>query len=321
MYEPRPGCWTLPHPKVAVSRAREARLRGPLGCRSSSIPATRRCDSPGSAERAPAGSRLGAVWTRRFRFCAASDGVRLAYAKHGRGSPLQKASNWLTHLEFDWESPVWRHWLEGLGRANTVIRYDLRGCGMSDREVGELSLERWVLDLGTVIDAAGVERCSLLGISGGAAIALAYAARNPGGARLYWAASGVVALTKAWTSAARRRSCSFGPRERDRHPSAPEGAGGAALQAAASSLVASFLGGRVIARNGLSRSRRLSDQRRGPFDAVSAKNVQIASVAEGPRGSVWDPPAAPPDHACPSPPISSSSCMSAPRSSVHRLRV
>jgi len=116
---------------------------------------------------------------QEIRFCAASDGVRLAYAKHGRGPPLVKASNWLTHLEFDWESPVWRHWLEGLGRTNTVIRYDLRGCGMSDRDAGELSLERWVSDLGTVIDAAGVERASLLGMSGGAAIALAYAARTP----------------------------------------------------------------------------------------------------------------------------------------------
>ena len=90
-----------------------------------------------------------------------------------------KASNWLTHLEFDWESEVWRHWLEALGQTNTVIRYDLRGCGMSDRDVGELSLDRWLLDLETVIDAAGVGRCSLLGISGGAASALAYAARNP----------------------------------------------------------------------------------------------------------------------------------------------
>jgi len=116
---------------------------------------------------------------QKIRFCTASDGVRLAYAVHGRGPPLVKASNWLTDLEFDWESQVWRHWLEGLGRTNTVIRYDLRGCGMSDRDVGELSLERWVLDLETVIDAAGVERCSLLGISGGAATALAYAARNP----------------------------------------------------------------------------------------------------------------------------------------------
>ena len=124
-------------------------------------------------------SRLRSGVDQEIRFCVASDGVRLAYAKHGRGAPLVKASNWLTHLEFDWETGVWRHWLESLGRSNTVIRYDLRGCGMSDRDVGELSLERWVLDLETVIDAAGVERCSLLGISGGAGIALAYAARNP----------------------------------------------------------------------------------------------------------------------------------------------
>jgi pimeloyl-ACP methyl ester carboxylesterase/DNA-binding CsgD family transcriptional regulator len=116
---------------------------------------------------------------QEIRFCVASDGVRLAYAKHGSGPPLVKASNWLTHLEFDWASPVWRHWLKELGRRNTVIRFDLRGCGMSDREVGDLSLERWVLDLETVVDAAGVERSSVLGISGGAAIALAYAARNP----------------------------------------------------------------------------------------------------------------------------------------------
>jgi pimeloyl-ACP methyl ester carboxylesterase/DNA-binding CsgD family transcriptional regulator len=116
---------------------------------------------------------------QEIRFCTASDGVRLAYATHGRGPVLVKASNWLTHLEFDWESPVWRHWLEGLGRTNTVIRYDMRGCGMSDRDVGELSFERWVADLATVVDAAGVERCSLLGISGGAGTALAYAARNP----------------------------------------------------------------------------------------------------------------------------------------------
>jgi pimeloyl-ACP methyl ester carboxylesterase/DNA-binding CsgD family transcriptional regulator len=115
---------------------------------------------------------------QQIRFCTTSDGVRLAYAVHGRGPPLVKASNWLTHLEFDWESPVWRHWLEDLGRTHTVIRHDMRGCGMSDRDVDELSLERWVNDLDTVIDAAGVERCSLLGISGGAGVALAYAAQH-----------------------------------------------------------------------------------------------------------------------------------------------
>lgn len=105
--------------------------------------------------------------------------MRLAYATHGSGPPLVRASHWLTHLEHDWKSPVWRHWLEALGQTHTVVRYDLRGCGMSDREVGDLSVESWLSDLETVIEAAGVERPSLLGTSGGAAVALAYAARNP----------------------------------------------------------------------------------------------------------------------------------------------
>ena len=114
-----------------------------------------------------------------IRFCTTPDGLRLAWASHGGGPPLVKAANWLTHLEYDWESPVWRYWLEGLGQSHTVIRYDERGCGLSDRDLGELSLDHWVSDLETVIDAAGVERFSLLGISQGAAIAIAYAVRHP----------------------------------------------------------------------------------------------------------------------------------------------
>lgn len=116
---------------------------------------------------------------QQIRFCAASDGVRLAYAVHGRGSPIVRAATWLTHLDFDWESPVWRHWLEGLGEAHTVIRYDERGSGLSDREVGDLSVDTWVADLETVVDAAGLDRFVLLGVSQGAAIALAYAVRHP----------------------------------------------------------------------------------------------------------------------------------------------
>ncbi len=116
---------------------------------------------------------------QNIRFCAAPDGLRLAYATHGRGPPIVKTANWLTHLEYDWESPVWRHWLEDLGRAHRVIRYDERGCGLSDWEMGELSVERWVADLEAVVDAAEIERFTLLGISQGAAIAIAYAARHP----------------------------------------------------------------------------------------------------------------------------------------------
>jgi pimeloyl-ACP methyl ester carboxylesterase/DNA-binding CsgD family transcriptional regulator len=105
--------------------------------------------------------------------------VRLAFACHGRGPPLVRVATWLTDLEFDWESPVWRHWLAELGDGHTVVRYDERGCGMSDRELGVLSIATWVGDLETVVDAAGLDRFALLGISQGAAVAVVYAARHP----------------------------------------------------------------------------------------------------------------------------------------------
>jgi pimeloyl-ACP methyl ester carboxylesterase/DNA-binding CsgD family transcriptional regulator len=116
---------------------------------------------------------------QQIRFCAANDGVRLAYASHGRGPPIVKAPNWLTHLEFDWKSPLWRPWLEALGETNQVIRYDERGTGLSDWEVDDFSLDAWVADLEAVVDAAGVERFTLLGLSQGAQIAIAYAVRHP----------------------------------------------------------------------------------------------------------------------------------------------
>jgi pimeloyl-ACP methyl ester carboxylesterase/DNA-binding CsgD family transcriptional regulator len=116
---------------------------------------------------------------QRIGFCASADGVRLAYGVHGSGPPLVKAANWLTHLERDWESPIWRHWLDALGADHTVVRYDERGCGLSDREPGAMSMEAWVQDLEAVVDAAGVDRFALLGISQGAAVAIAYAVAHP----------------------------------------------------------------------------------------------------------------------------------------------
>jgi pimeloyl-ACP methyl ester carboxylesterase/DNA-binding CsgD family transcriptional regulator len=116
---------------------------------------------------------------QEIHFCVAPDGVRLAWAKHGSGPPIVKAGNWLTHVEYDWESPVWRHWLEGLGEGHTFVRYDERGCGLSDRVPEELSLDRWVADLETVVDAAEINRFVLLGVSQGAATAVAYTARHP----------------------------------------------------------------------------------------------------------------------------------------------
>ncbi len=117
--------------------------------------------------------------TQQIRFCTSHDGARIAYATSGRGPPLVKAANWLSHLEFDWESPVWRHMLGELSREHTLVRYDERGCGLSDWNVDDLSFEAWVRDLETVVDAAGIERFPLLGISQGASIAVTYAVRHP----------------------------------------------------------------------------------------------------------------------------------------------
>jgi pimeloyl-ACP methyl ester carboxylesterase/DNA-binding CsgD family transcriptional regulator len=117
--------------------------------------------------------------SREVRFCIAPDGTRLAYAIHGRGPPLVRIATWLTHLELDWESPVWRHWIDRLSEHHTLLRYDERGCGLSDADPGEPTVETWVDDLEAVVDAAGLDRFALLGISQGAAIGTAYAARHP----------------------------------------------------------------------------------------------------------------------------------------------
>ena len=114
------------------------------------------------------------------RYARASDGVRLAWAELGSGPPLVRAATWLTHLEYDVESPVWKHWTEFLSSHYRYIRYDERGCGMTDWDVRDLSIDRWVGDLETVVDAAGIdEPFTLLGMSHGAAICIAYAVKHP----------------------------------------------------------------------------------------------------------------------------------------------
>jgi class 3 adenylate cyclase len=124
-------------------------------------------------------SRNVAGLVQEIAYCRARDGVRLAYAKAGQGPPLVKAPNWLNHLEYDWQSPVWRHILRGLAADRTLIRYDARGSGLSDWEVGELSLDAWVSDLETVVATIGIKPFPLLGISQGCAISIAYAVRHP----------------------------------------------------------------------------------------------------------------------------------------------
>jgi len=116
---------------------------------------------------------------QQIRFCKTADGVRIAYATVGAGQPLVKAANWLSHIEYDWRTPVWRPLFERLARNRRLVRYDARGCGLSDWDVDEFSLEVWVRDLEAVVDAAGLKRFSLLGISQGGPIAITYAVRHP----------------------------------------------------------------------------------------------------------------------------------------------
>jgi len=119
--------------------------------------------------------------TRRqeIRFCTTTDRTRIAYASVGEGPPLAKASNWLTHLEHEWESPVWGHWIREISRRHRLVRWDARGCGLSDWNAVDLSLEVSIRDMETVVDALGLERFALLGISQGGAAAIAFAARHP----------------------------------------------------------------------------------------------------------------------------------------------
>jgi class 3 adenylate cyclase/pimeloyl-ACP methyl ester carboxylesterase len=116
---------------------------------------------------------------QQIHFCRSSDGVQIAYSCVGQGPPLVKTGNWMTHLEKDLESPIWRHLWRDLARDNTLIRYDARGNGLSDWEVDEISLDAFVRDLEAVVDAAGVEQFDLIGISQGCAASLAYAVRHP----------------------------------------------------------------------------------------------------------------------------------------------
>lgn len=112
-------------------------------------------------------------------FCTTPDGVSLAYATSGKGPSLVRVANWLTHLELDWKSPIWSHWFRELSREHTLIRFDHRGSGLSDRNVEEQSIEAWVKDLECVINEIGIDQFPLLGLSQGGAVALTYAARYP----------------------------------------------------------------------------------------------------------------------------------------------
>lgn len=129
-----------------------------------------------SAERRPVADR---PMQQDIRYCRAQDGTRIAYASLGSGPALIKAANWLSHLEYDWESPIWQYLFSALSDGYTFLRYDERGTGLSDREVADLSFDAFVADLEAVADTAGPERFALLGISQGAATSIAYAVAHP----------------------------------------------------------------------------------------------------------------------------------------------
>lgn len=114
-----------------------------------------------------------------IRFCTAPDGARIAYAIAGEGPPIVRAGSWFTHLEFDWNGPLLRHMLEGLAEHRQLVRYDVRGTGLSEREVRDISFDHFVKDLGAVVDAVGLKRFPLLASSQGGAVSIAYTVRNP----------------------------------------------------------------------------------------------------------------------------------------------
>ena len=114
-----------------------------------------------------------------IQYCTSSDGVRLAYSVIGKGTPIVRASHWMTHLEYDLQSPVLRHWILGLADHHALVRYDARDLGLSQRDVPNTSFDLWVDDLSSVVDAVGLDRFVLFGASQGTPISIAYAARNP----------------------------------------------------------------------------------------------------------------------------------------------
>jgi len=118
--------------------------------------------------------------TSQVRFCRSFDGAKIAYAVSGDGPPVVLLPSWLTHLEYQWRSVAWRPWLEALTSRYRLIRYDPRGCGLSDRDVGDLSFDSWVRDLDAIADAARLDRFSIVGICQGGPVAIAFAGRHPG---------------------------------------------------------------------------------------------------------------------------------------------
>ena len=116
---------------------------------------------------------------QRIAFARSKDKTTIAYALSGEGPPLVRAGTWLTHVHHDWESPIWAHWLRFMSERHTLVRYDPRGCGLSQTDVGTITFDDWVADLEAVVDRLELESFPLFGMSQGAAVAAEYAIRHP----------------------------------------------------------------------------------------------------------------------------------------------
>jgi pimeloyl-ACP methyl ester carboxylesterase/DNA-binding CsgD family transcriptional regulator len=150
----------------------KARALGLVGANDPLAPASFKAeDQPPSAERRKV--------EHRVSFTTSFDGTRIAFAIAGDGPPLVKVGNYMGHVEYDWDSPVWAHWLEELTRDHTLIYYDERGSGLSDWNAEDVSFEAWVRDLEAVVDATGLQRFPLFAMSQAGAVAVAYAAQHP----------------------------------------------------------------------------------------------------------------------------------------------
>ncbi len=135
---------------------------------------------PGSEQAEPPPEPVRQILARqKIQFCTSNDGVRIAYASVGEGSPIVKAANWLSHLELDWDAPIWSPLFRELAKDHRFIRYDERGNGLSDWDVDTIAFDAFVADLETVVAAAALDRFALLGISQGAAVSIEYAIRYP----------------------------------------------------------------------------------------------------------------------------------------------